>query len=214
MGKALVSCPSRLAKGMAGARRTPLRSLMTALVRAPAAASFRPQAPRFRYGVTAWGTAHFARTRPRLAAGFPLRPDAPPLSHPSWRPLVVAVGGLLRAPRDVRTVVLSVGCGRDRQRTSPMPLSWPPRAPHPRSINWPSPVDAPSSSEDYRHIFLSRPGVKGRSRTCQIPSLLSRYKRAPSNHRRASIVTDVVYWVPFPRPARPGSPGMTGWEMG
>jgi hypothetical protein len=90
--------------------------------------------PEFRASGTGWRRGARASlpypASPSLRA-FAVGPDAPPLSHPSWRPLVVAVGGLLRAPLDVRTVVLSVGCGRDRQRTSPMPLSWPPRAPHP-----------------------------------------------------------------------------------
>ena len=42
------------------------------------------------------------------------------------------------------------------------------------------------------------------------PPLSSPRKRGPSKHRRIRTNLDIVYWVPFPRPATPGSPGMTG----
>ena len=91
---------------MAGAKTAPLHFVFSGTVPAPAAAisvpGFRaPERDAFLGSLRAAAFRSFDRSTARR----------PALKANPWQPLVVAVGGLLEAPRDVRTVVLSVGCG-------------------------------------------------------------------------------------------------------
>jgi hypothetical protein len=98
------------------------------------------------------GHGALARTRPRRAAGFRLRPDAPPLSHP----VATARNG---GGRTWSRLPGSFGPSSSPEDAAETGNAHPPLSPDerhaagaaPRSINWPSPVDAPSSSEDEAH---------------------------------------------------------------
>ena len=97
-------------------------------------------------------------TPARLAECGLSRVRRPALKAIAWQPLVMAVGGLFEASRDVRTVVLSVSM-RPKARASPVPLlrglafARHLRMRHvagaaPCPVSWPSPVDAPRMGRD------------------------------------------------------------------
>ena len=156
--------PSHKAKGMAGASRTPSDSLLTAPVGAPAAAIFGIRHPR----------------SGRAAGGSHLRPIRHPAGGRGPHPLGTRPFGVSTHPALKVSLVLTAGRsaggrfvghlpGRsDRRPLRGRDLSVPRRHPSrpglrrapqdervagaaPRSANWPSPVDAPSSSEDEAH---------------------------------------------------------------
>ena len=146
-------------KGLAGAFRTPSSEYYGAHdQRPPRRFSTSTSALPVRGGGVGHG--HRCRTRPRRAFGFRRQPDAPPLSHP----VATARNGGGRPGRGSP----SRSDRRPLRRMRPRPATHIPRCPlsghaagaAPRPISRPSPVDAPSSSEDYSHIFLLHMSVK------------------------------------------------------
>jgi hypothetical protein len=132
-------------EGDGGRSANAFRSLVTAPVRAPAAASFRPRVPRVRYGERSRTTGHFRPAPgPRQPPG--LRPSA---RRPALEPSIVATA------RSGGGRISQGSPGRSDRRPlrgmRPRPATHIPGATYvaaagaaPRPINWPSPVDAPS----------------------------------------------------------------------
>jgi len=122
-----------MTKGMAGARRTPSDSVLTALVGAPAAASFQPRPPRFRVGERrGHGALCPYPSSPTPWGSSPAGAGAPPLSHPVATARSGGGRTWSRLPGAFGPSSSPMGCGRNRQRTSPAASHRDtPQAPHP-----------------------------------------------------------------------------------